>query len=139
MLLGLASEAHGGASEFVVTPSNITKQRLTLRVEARPDRFGAVDFHVSVGAATDSVFPSHMAGLGIGEWSAVPSSGHVRVLVPPKMACRLYEKAEGGTLHFDFRLPREWLDQARFTFENSPGGMVGYIYTLPLKDFVLSR
>lgn len=139
LLLTMPSEVRGGAREFVVTPGNISTQRLTMCVDVQTSEFGGVTFDIYVGAGIDSIFASHRGRLEIDEWTSVRRSSKQIVLVPPKLSCNLYENTEGGRLHYNFHLPQDWLEHARFQFQNSPGGIVLDVYNLPLKEFVVAR
>jgi hypothetical protein len=139
VILGIVPAAHGGAREFIVTPDNISEQLLVLRVETTTHDGGNVEFDVFVGAGTDSVFSNHNGQLQIGQWTTIHRSGKASVLAGPRFWCNLREDVEGDTLHYRFALPPEWVEDARFEFSNSPGGIALDIYRLPLKEFLVSR
>lgn len=118
-----------------VTPSNITSQPLRFRVEADPIGQEGVQFDVFVGAGSDSITARAVGQLEIGESTLRQTSPNRFVTEPPKMWCNLGPQLTQGMLRYSFRIPREWLGEARFQFQNHQVPQSMDLYRLPLKAF----
>ena len=102
-----------------VTPANITKQPLTLRVTHENYQDGTVRFEIYVSAGTERVSSSHKGGFVLWQEKVAARSGSLNGDRSLALArCSVQERVTGDALLYEFSVNRELLDRVTFTFYN---------------------
>lgn len=129
---------HAGSTLTDVTPDDVAKQPLGLRVETEAHDDGTVSFDVFVTSGRDGLSPRREGRLEIAREELVKKDpGKNLPIQGPMIWCSIREVNEDGVLHFTFGLPRDMLPRASFQFRNyEPRGMPSMdVYRLLLKEF----
>jgi hypothetical protein len=137
-----APSLHADSMVFEVTPQNIAKQSLQLRVETEANAHDVIRFDVFVAAGRDQISPRRAGRLEIAHQSIAGSQpGEGTALPWPMIWCSVSEKAEADALHYTFGIARQMLPQASFQFLNyEPHGMPSMdAFRFMLADFAPAR
>lgn len=142
-ITSLSGQLANAASTMVdITPNNISKQALTVRVETEANADGTIRFDVLVAPGRDTISPRREGRLEIlRDKIARQEPGKNLPFQPPVLWCSVREVSEGDTLTYTFGLPRELLPRAHFQFRNyEPRGMPSMdVLRVLLEDFVARR
>jgi hypothetical protein len=127
-----------------ITPSNISSQPLTFRVNHEAYADGIIRFEVYVSAGSDAVSPNRAGRFVVWRERVVYREGrfHDRASRPAiTAACAVDEDERDGVLRYEVQIHESKLQEATFMFLNyEPRGMPAFDgYEFILSEFVVSQ
>jgi hypothetical protein len=134
----ISAQSTSAASTMVdVTPNNLSKQRLSVRLET-DEADGTIRFDIVVAPGQDTISPRREGRLEVlRDKVARKEPGKNLPFQPPLLWCSVGEVSKGDSLTYTFGLPRNLLPRAQFQFRNyEPNGMPSMdVLRLLLEDF----
>ena len=132
-------QSPANAVSFVhdVTPANIDKHSLQIRVDSDTYSADTVVFSVFISSGREDVSPLRTGRLELAAEKLEKREDALQPCPRAVLWCSVEEQVEGSTLKYSFGLPRDELQRASFTFRNGePHGMPAFDgYRVLLKEF----